>query len=171
MAVIFPKPDDPKIEPYIVPFGRMMLAYGRAFSAVIEIVAFAKGDEAAAVKFVKEAGIKDLPKRVEALVRSQLDAPALDKISDALDRLKTIGQRRHSLVHGEWWFNDFDGGGLEVRHLQRGAIVYLDPLTPDTLEQWATELVEVGNDLDDIGYMLSRKQRLTRSVCGTKQSK
>jgi hypothetical protein len=38
MTIIFPRLGDPELEPYVAPFGRMMLAFGRATAAVIELV-------------------------------------------------------------------------------------------------------------------------------------
>jgi hypothetical protein len=51
MTILFPRLGSRELQPYEAPFGRMMLAFGRA-AAAIELVAKCKGSEAAAVQFV-----------------------------------------------------------------------------------------------------------------------
>jgi hypothetical protein len=46
MTILFPRLGSRELQPYEAPFGRMMLAFGRA-AAAIELVAKCKGSEAA----------------------------------------------------------------------------------------------------------------------------
>jgi hypothetical protein len=43
MTIIFPRLGSRELQPYEAPFGRMMLAFGRATAAAIELVAKCKG--------------------------------------------------------------------------------------------------------------------------------
>ena len=64
MTILFPSLGSDQLQPYEAPFGRMMLAYGRAIAATIALVAIRTETEAKAVEFVADAGTKELPKRL-----------------------------------------------------------------------------------------------------------
>ena len=130
MTSLFPSLGDPKLIPYEAPFGRMMLAYGRVIVATIALVMI-KESEARAVLCVTEAGTKNLPKRVRRLLRSVLSHQQLEQLNEALNRLKTIAEKRHRLIHGEWWFNVFQNEQLEIRSVRPGRL--MEPFFKDSL--------------------------------------
>jgi hypothetical protein len=93
----------------------MMLAFGRAVTAAIALAGLEFPTEAEAVTLVSQAGTKELPKRMRRLLRGKLDQHDFARADAALGRPRDIAERRHHLIHGEWWFNVFDRGLLEVR--------------------------------------------------------
>jgi hypothetical protein len=149
MTILFPRLGSRELQPYEAPFGRMMLAFGRATAAAIELVAKCKGSEAAAVQFVTNAGTKDLPKRLRRLFKNKLDSEQDAKLRHAADEYKAVGDKRHHLIHGEWWFNVFENGELNIRRV-RLFIEHIEVVSADELENWATRLNAVADDFDEL---------------------
>jgi len=85
MTILFPRLGSRELQPYEAPFGRMMLAFGRATAAAIELVAKCKGREPEAVQFVTTAGTKDLPKRLVSLFKNKLEKEQSAKLRHAAD--------------------------------------------------------------------------------------
>jgi hypothetical protein len=161
MTILFPRPNSPELKPYIEPFGRMMLAYGRAIVAVIALAQLEHESEAAAVDFVDSAGSQDLPKRLRKLFRGKLESDRFDQMDEAVKCFREISEKRHHLIHGEWWFDIFNGGHLAVRKVRRGKIEHLFDVTPDMLEEWALSLEGIADDLDEVWYSAdSRRSQL-----------
>jgi hypothetical protein len=158
MTILFPRLGSRELQPYEAPFGRMMLAFGRATAAAIELVAKCKGSEAAAVQFVTNAGTKDLPKRLRRLFKNKLDSEQDAKLRHAADEYKAVGDKRHRLIHGEWWFNVFENGELNIRRVRNKKIKnksvlfieHIEVVSADELENWATRLNAVADDFDEL---------------------
>jgi hypothetical protein len=175
MTILYPSLSNGELRPYEAPFGRMMLAYGRAVAATIALVATRKKDEAEAVLFVAEAGTEQLPKRMRRLFRNRLNSGHFDQLSDALTRFKTLAAKRNELIHGDWWFNHLKDGQLTIRIVrsQSSKTSFLNKITnlfrpakknlvtidhPSTLsacdlERWAQELNEIADILDHVEFV------------------
>jgi len=133
----------------------MMLAYGRANAAIVALVATIKGDEAEAVAFVESAGMKELPKRLRHIVRGKLKADQFKQLSTSLTALKRLADKRHQLIHGEWWFNVFEGDELTIRGVRPGkklTIKHLATISAGDLDDWAQQLDEIADALDVIEH-------------------
>jgi len=156
MTILYPSLGSPELQPYEAPFGRMMLAYGRANAAVIAFVAAIMGDEAKAVAFVDKAGMKELPKRVRRIVKGKLKREHFDELSTSMTNLKALADKRHQLIHGEWWFSVFEDGRLTIRGVRPGkngaTIKHLGTVSTYNLDQWAKQLDEIADALDMIEH-------------------
>jgi hypothetical protein len=156
MTVLYPSLGSPKLQPYEAPFGRMMLAYGRAFAAIVALVATIKGNEAEAVAFVESAGMKELPKRLRHIVRGKLKADQFKQLSESLTNWKLLADKRHRLIHGEWWFNVFEDNQLAIRGVwsrKKGTTIkHLATISAEDLDGWAKQLDEIADTLDLIEY-------------------
>jgi hypothetical protein len=134
----------------------MMLAYGRANAAIVALVATIKGDEAEAVAFVESAGMKELPKRLRRIVRGKLKADQFKQLSTALTDLKRLADKRHQLIHGEWWFDPSEDNQLTIRGVRPGkkgaTIKHLATISAGDLDEWAKQLDEIADALDLIEY-------------------
>ncbi|MBQ0824174.1 hypothetical protein KBI52_28665 [Microvirga sp. HBU67558] len=130
----------------------MMLAYGRAAVAVVTLAQLEHENEAAAVDFVDRSGTKDLPKQMRRLFRGRLEEDRFLQMDAAVTRFKEISEKRHHLIHGEWWFDVFDGGHLVVRKVRRGKIEHLLDVTPSVLEDWTQSLEDIADELDEVWY-------------------
>jgi hypothetical protein len=84
MTILFPSLGSDQLRPYEAPFGRMMLAYGRAIAATIALVATRTETEA---KFVADAGTKELPKRIRRMFRSALNDEQFTKLDASMTKL------------------------------------------------------------------------------------
>ena len=171
MTILFPRLGSLELKPYEAPFGRMMLAFGRATVAAIELVEKCKGSEAEAVLFVGTAGTKDLPKSLRKLFSNKLDKEQDAKLRHAAGEYKAVGDKRHHLIHGEWWFNVFENGGLNVRRARSQTIKgrpktikekkrvliieNIEVVSPTDLDDWATKLNTVADDFDDLAWQYS----------------
>ena len=89
-----PRLGSPELEPYVAPFGRMMLAFARATAALIELVQVQGKSEAEAVLLVGIAGTKDLPKELLKLFKSKLDKEQDAKLRHAAAEYKAVGEER-----------------------------------------------------------------------------
>jgi hypothetical protein len=162
MTILFPRLGSLELQPYEAPFGRMMLAFGRATEAAIELVSQVQGKgEAEAVRFVTEAGAKELHKRLRRLFRSKLDKEQDEKLRHAAREYKAVGEKRNHLVHGEWWFNVFENGVLTVRAVRekkKGVLTIENEevVSADVLDDWANRLDTVADDFDDLEAQLRR---------------
>jgi hypothetical protein len=125
MTILFPSLGSDQLRPYEAPFGRMMLAYGRAIAATIALVAIRTETEAKAVEFVADAGTKELPKRIRRMFRGALNHEQFKKLDASMTKLKSLADKRHHVIHGEWWFNVFENGQLEIRAVRRGKIKHM----------------------------------------------
>ena len=94
----------------MTPFGRMMLAFGRATAAAVELVRAAGRTEAEAVQMVGRDAHK-LPKRLKRLLEGKLNEADSVQMNEAAKHYKEVAEKRHHLVHGEW----------VSKHLRRGA--------------------------------------------------
>jgi hypothetical protein len=155
MTILFPRLGSPQLEAYEAPFGRMMLAFARATAAVIELVIQVQGKgEAEAVRFVTTAGTKDLPKKLWRLFKNKLDKEQDAKLRQAADEYKAVGDERHHLVHGDWWFNVFENGVLTVRRVRKNktalVIEHREVASAADLDNWAVRLNAVANVFDDL---------------------
>jgi len=152
MTILLPRLDNRELEPFVAPFGRMMLAFGRATAAAVELVRAAGLSEAEAVQMVGRDAHK-LPKRLARLLEGKLKAEADSvQMKEAAERYREVAEKRHHLVHGEWWFNVFAEGRLEVRKVWDNRVEHFDFVTPETLDLWATTLEGIADDLDAIEY-------------------
>lgn len=104
MTILYPAVHSPELQPFEAPLGRLMLAYGRAFAAVVALVASDKGSEAEAVLWVKQAGTEQLPKRLRRMFQPRLSREQFERLSKAMTCLKGLANKRNQLIHGEWWF-------------------------------------------------------------------
>jgi hypothetical protein len=160
MTVIFPRLGSSELEPYEAPFGRMMLAFGRATAAAIELVGKCKGSEAEAVRFVIEAGSNDLPKRLRKLLKNKLNKEQDEKLRRAAAEYKAVADERHHLIHGEWWFNVFEKGVLTVRNVRwKKNTLIIDNrvvVSAANLEDWAIKLDAVADEFDDLAWGAAR---------------
>lgn len=148
MTVAFPRASSPELEPYIRPFGSMMLAYGRAHEAVVELALLEFANEADARQYV--AGTEELPKKMRRLFRCKLDKHRFETMNRQLKRLSEVARERHNLIHGEWWFNPFNGGQLAVRRLHRNTLTHELHVTPDRINAWTAALEEIADELEMI---------------------
>jgi hypothetical protein len=155
MTILFPRLNSRELGPFVAPFGRMMLAFGRAAAAAVELGCAAGLTEADAVLMMGRDA-HELPKRLAGLLEGKLAEADCVLMNEAAARYKEVAEKRHHLVHGEWWFNVFAEGRLEVRKVWKGGIEHLDFVTPDTLDLWATTLEEIADDLDAIEYRVRR---------------
>jgi hypothetical protein len=115
VTILYPPLGSAKLKTYEAPFGRMMLAYGRAIAAIIALAAAALGSEAKAVLWFNESSTDQLPKRTRRMFRGELNEPEFAELSAAVTTLKRVTRKRHHLIHGEWWFNAFENGQLTIR--------------------------------------------------------
>ena len=174
MTILFPSLGSAELQPYEAPFGRMMLAYGRAIAATIALVAARMDNEAEAVLCVTKAGTKELPKRVRRLFRNKLNHEQFEQLDKAMASLKTLADKRHRLIHGEWWFNVFEDGHLTIRGVRPRrsfeptkiavlfrfakkkndvvTIEHLSTVSVHDLDRWAKELDEIADVLDSIEH-------------------
>jgi len=155
MTILYPS--RPELQAYEAPLGRMMLAYGRAMAAVVALVEAYEGDEAKAVLFIDEVGTDQLPKRVRGLFRGRLETKLFDVLSEALTNFKMIAVKRHYLIHGHWYFDHFKKGQLTIRSArqQKNKKIKIDRLGDVSirdLDQWADQLDEIADILDDIEF-------------------
>ncbi len=148
MTVAFPRASSPELEPYVHPLGRMMLAYGRAHEAVVELVALEIADEGGARKYA--SGTEDLPKRMRRLFRDKVNEHHFARMDAILKRFVEVANERHHLVHGEWWFDPFDGGRLVVRRLHRDELTHAFHITPAQIIEWTDALDEIADELEMI---------------------
>jgi hypothetical protein len=155
MTLLFPRLGSPELEPYVAPFGRMMLAFARATAALIELVQVQGKSEAEAVLLVGTAGTKDLPKELLKLFKSKLDKEQDAKLRHAAAEYKAVGEERHHLVHGDWWFNVFENGVLTVRRVRKNKIEHREVTSAADLDNWAARLNAVADDFDDLTWQLS----------------
>jgi hypothetical protein len=118
----------------------MMLAYGRAAVAFVTLAQLEHENEAAAVDFVDRSGTKDLPKQMRRLFRGKLEEDRFLQMGAAITRFKEISEKRHHLIHGEWWVDTINGDHLVVRKVRRGEIEHLLDVTPSVLEDWTNHL-------------------------------
>ncbi len=115
------------------------------------------------------------------MVRYLLNSEQLAKLNPALARLKTIANKRNQLVQGEWWFNVFENGQLGIRSVLKKRLIeplgkkiadflrlskssqeltinHLATVSARDLDQWAKELNDIANILDDIEIQLRYQQ-------------
>src|ERR1700722_15087570 len=156
MTILFPSLGNDQLRPYEAPFGRMMLAYGWAIAATIALVATRTETEAKAVEFVADAGTKELPKRMRRMFRGALNHEQFKKLDASMTKLKSLGDRRPHVIHGEWWFNVFENGKLEIRAVRQGKIKHMSTVSAHELGQWALELDDIADVLDDIEFYCRR---------------
>jgi hypothetical protein len=138
----------------------MMLAFGRATAAAIELVTKCKGSEAEAVRFVATTSSKDLPKGLRKLFKNKLDKEQDEKLLHAAAEYKAVADERHHLIHGEWWFNVFENGVLTVRNVRwkknNTALIIenREVVSPADLDEWAARLDAVADEFDDLAWAL-----------------
>lgn len=156
MTILFASRGSDQLRPYEAPFGRMMLAYGRAIAATIALVAIRTETEAKAVEFVADAGTKELPKCMRRMFRGALNHEQCKKLDASMTKLKSLADRRHHVIHGEWWFNVFENGQLEIRAVRQGKIKHMSTVSAHDLGQWALELDDIADVLDDIEFYSRR---------------
>jgi len=168
MTILYPRLGSPELEPYAAPFGHMMLAFGRATEAVIELVSHVQGKgEAEAVQFVAMAGPANLPKKLRGLTRNKLDKGRDEQLRHAAAEYKAVADERNHLVHGDWWFNVFENGVLTVRRAgwkkkknkAELVIKHREIVSPADLDDWAARLDAVADDFDDLAtqFQLARE--------------
>ncbi|BAQ48140.1 hypothetical protein [Methylobacterium aquaticum] len=155
MTVAFPRASSPELKPYIRPLGSMMLAYGRAHEAVVDLALLEIANEVEARKYV--AGTEELPKKMRRLLRCKLDGHRFEAMNRHLKRLSVVAKERHNLIHGEWWFDPFDGGRLVVRRLHRNTLTHELHVTPDQIDAWTATLEEIADELELIQEGASRE--------------
>lgn len=148
MAVLFPRSSSPELEPFVRPFGAMMLAFGRAHEAVVEFARLELPDEGEARRYV--SGTEELPRRMRRLFRDKIDRARFARLDAALKRFTEVANERHHLIHGEWWFDPFDGGQLVVRRLHRGELTHAFHATPARIAAWTATLDGVADELETI---------------------
>jgi hypothetical protein len=88
VTILSPRLHSPELKPYIEPFGRMMLAYGRAAVALVALAQLEHENEAAAVDFVDRSGTKDLPKQMRRLFRGKPEEDRFLQMGAAITRFK-----------------------------------------------------------------------------------
>jgi hypothetical protein len=160
MTLLFPRLDSPELAPFAEPFGRMMLAYGRATAAAIALARIECPSEADAVKFVN-GGSKDLGKRLRRLFKGKLNSTQFARMNTTAKRFAQLAEHRNQLVHGEWWLNVFDDGRLQIRKLWRGKLKHTGEVTAEMLEGWARELDAIADELDEVEYQAKRARTAT----------
>jgi hypothetical protein len=154
MTLLFPRHSSPELKPFVVPLGQMMLAYGRAYEAVVALAMLRSAGEEKARTIVQ--GTVGLPKKMRRLFRGTVSEETLKEISEEVSRFSKIATERHNLVHGEWWFDVFEGNRLSIRRIQDGNPVHTEYVTPGLVEEWAKELDAVADSLDHLAYFISR---------------
>lgn len=155
MTVIFPHPHDPHLAPYLEPFGRMMFGYGRAMVALREVAQSVLGTEEKAVKFMRGVDSRTMVEKFRELCEPSFPPDRLNELLGCCATLAALHRRRNRIVHGEWWFDVLDDGGLLVRDWDReiGGPVHDETVTPESLDQLANEFSEVSSDIDMFSYM------------------
>jgi hypothetical protein len=91
MTILFPRLGSRDLQPYEAPFGRMMLAFGRATAAAIELVAKCKGSEAAAVQFVTNAVRRTCPSACEDSLKTSWTASRMQNCAMRQTNTKPSG--------------------------------------------------------------------------------
>jgi hypothetical protein len=76
-----------------------------------------------------------------------------------MTKLKSLADKRHHVIHGEWWFNVFENGQREIRAVRQGKIKHMSTVSAHDLGQWALELDDIADVLDDIEFYC-------RTACG-----
>jgi hypothetical protein len=132
----------------------MMLSFGRVIAAAIALAERAIGDELVAARIVTQ-DTNGLPKRMRQTLRGKIPDDDLKLMSAALDKLKVIAVERHHMVHGEWWFNVFENGQLEIRNIRPDSIEGIT-ITADAILRHAHDLEEIADLLDDVDFRLRR---------------
>jgi len=132
-----------------------MLGYGRAVAAAIALATTKLGSELEAAKLVNKDS-DNLPKRMRKLLRGHMKGDDFKTLSHALTRMKFIAEKRHHLVHGEWWLK-FDGGHLQTRNIQKNRIVHSKPFSAELLNQYASEIDKIAGDLEFLEYTYASK--------------
>jgi len=69
-----------------------------------------------------------------------------------------VAEKRHRLIHGEWWFNVFENGALNVRRVRSKKtktkrvwfLEHIKVVSADELEDWANRLNAVADDFDEL---------------------
>ncbi|KAA0124289.1 hypothetical protein CIW48_08150 [Methylobacterium sp. P1-11] len=153
MTLLFPRASSVELERYVVPFGRMMLAYGRAHEAVVELVLLEITEEAEAREHV--AGTKGLPKKMRRLFRDKLGKEEFELMNVCIKQFSEVASERHHLIHGEWWF---DGKCLVVRRLHKGLLMHALDITPARIDEWGETLDNIADELDIIQDTARRKR-------------
>lgn len=154
MTVIFPHPHDDSVAPFLAPFGRMMFGYGRAMVALREVAQWVLGSEEKAVEFMRGVNSKNMVKEFRKLCAPGFSNEQLDELLKHIAALSDLYQRRNIIVHGEWWFDVFDGDILRVRDWDRsaGEPIHDKTITPETLDALASEFDEVSCNIDVFSY-------------------
>lgn len=156
MTIIFPEPHDPVLSPYLEPFARMMFGYGRAMVALREIAQAFHDSEREAVEFMSRCiNSKTMVKEFRKLCEPTFQPEQLAQLLELCATLADLHRRRNRIVHGEWWFNPFDGGGLRIRDWDKdvGAPVHDETVTPELLDQLANEFDAVSRELAILIYI------------------
>jgi hypothetical protein len=154
MTVIFPNIDDENLLPFLAPFSRMMFGYGRAMVALREVAIMVLGDEDKAVRFMLKVKSNTMVEKFRDLCAPTFEPDRLDALLGHIATLTDLYRRRNMIVHGEWWFNVFEGGELQVRDLDReeGGPIHDETVTPESLDMLAREFDEVSSDIDMFSY-------------------
>jgi uncharacterized protein YecE (DUF72 family) len=124
----------------------MMLAFGRAHEAVVEFALLEHANEAEARQYI--AGTEDLPRKMRRLFRDKIDRSHFVRMDHLLQNYSEVASKRHHLIHGEWWFDPFNGGRLVVRRLHRDELTHDFSVTPFQIEKWAESLEEIAEGLE-----------------------
>ncbi|MGU3284620.1 hypothetical protein [Methylobacterium mesophilicum] len=143
MTLLLPRASSAELEQYVVPFGQMMLAYGRAHEAVVELTRLELAEEAEAREYA--AGTKELPKKMRRLFRGKLDKELFELMDACMKQFSKVAAERHHLIHGEWWF---DGKCLAVRRLHKGELMHALDITPACINEWSETLDNIADELD-----------------------
>ncbi len=162
MTVLFPHSSSPELEPFAAPFGRMMLAFGRAHETVVALASLEFAQEADARQYV--AGTEELPKKMRRLFRDRLDAPVFAQVGRYVKQFSQVAAERHHLIHGEWWFDPFDGGRLIVRRLHRGELTHALDVTTARIEEWTAALEEVAEELGAVYDTVRRGREAGQTI-------
>ena len=154
MTVIFPHIDDENLLPFLAPFSRMMFGYGRAMAALREVALTVLGDEDKAVRFMLKVKSTTMVEKFRELCAPTFEQDQLHALLGHITTLTDLYRRRNMIVHGEWWFNVFEGGVLLVRDWDRdeGGPVHDETVTPESLDQLAREFDDVSSDIDMFSY-------------------
>ena len=73
-----------------------------------------------------------------------------------------LGLSERLQKNGEWWFNVFENGQLEIRAVRQGKIKHMSTVSAHDLGQWALELEDIADVLDDIEFYCRRLKQQTR---------
>lgn len=158
MTFLYPAIDSPELQPYAAPFGRLMLGYGRAVTAAIALAKRSKlRTEIKAAQLVNNNS-KRLPDDMRALFRRKFKKEDFEALGRALDRMKEIAHDRNQLVHGEWWFNAFEGEQLQTRNVKNNRIIHGKSFSPDLLNQYATDLDAIADEFDRLENVLRQRR-------------